>query len=215
MTGGARRSAVVVFVLLMLATSCTAADTSSPDTDSTGSTDEAAAAAFCQDADAFITDDSVTSIDSFGPDFFADVEQRLSALVDRAPTEVTADFEALRTGFRTSEEVFSRFAFDASDPALVPALDEIDQAAMLEATDNIQQYLDRECRAFIRPADGPVDEAQVADIMEAFSVDRTMAECLNRELGDIANIDSSELTQELLSMPVCGTSLIGLLTGTG
>jgi len=63
------------------------------------------------------------------------------------------------------------------------------------------------------PSSAVVDPGQVDDIIEAFGVNRQLAECINLELGDVANIDPSELTPELLSRSVCGTSLVAILSG--
>ena len=89
---------------------------------------------------------------------------------------------------------------------------------MLDATANIEDYLETEC-GLVTPAptddQPPIDEQQVTDIMAAFGIERELAECINREFGDVANIDSAELTPELMTTPVCGTTLLGMLNGTG
>ena len=50
----------------------------------------------------------------------------------------------------------------------------------------------------------------------AFGIeDLDVAECLHAQLGNVANIDSADLTPELMVAPVCNTSLLGLLSGEG
>jgi hypothetical protein len=202
-----RRAAAIVVVLALLVGAC-----------SSSGSEDASQETFCTDAQNFVTDDSVTRASNFSQAFFAEVENRLSALAEAAPEDIRPDVEALRQGFVDSDEIFAEFNYDITDPALVPALDRIDQASMLEATENIETYLETEC-GLVAPdpsADqAPVDEQQVADIMAAFGIERELAECINRELGDVANIDSEELTPELMTTEVCGTSLLGMLNGTG
>lgn len=171
---------------------------------------EAPAVDFCTEADAFINDRSITNVASFSAEFFEDVDRRLGRLIETAPDEIVGDVEALRAGFASSDEIFGEFDYDVTDERLGPALEEVDNRSMLDATTNIQVYLTDECD--LEPV-GSLDPQEVSDIMDAFGVDRALAECLNLELGDVANIDPEELTPELMSMPVCGTSLIALLTG--
>lgn len=201
-----RRAAAIVVVSTIVAAGC-----------SSSGDDAAAKEAFCADALAFVTDDSVTRASNFSLEFFQDVATRLSALVDAAPDEVEPDVAALRDGFAESDAVFAEFDYDITDPALVPALDRIDQESMLVATENIESYLETECGLVTSDlsTEAPVDEQEVADIMAAFGIDRTLAECINRELGDVANIESSALTPDFLTSPVCGTTLLGILNGTG
>lgn len=183
---------------------------STPGDDTSGDDSGESAAEFCTEADLFINDRSVTDVTGFSPEFFADIDERLGQLADSAPAGVRADVEDLRAGFAGSDAIFSEFDYDTTDPGLATALERVDNEAMLGATDNIQRYLSETCG--IDQADSP-DPHQVADIMDAFDVDQALAECLNLELGDIASIDSEQLTPELLSRQVCGTSLIALLSG--
>ncbi|MEM9654850.1 MAG: hypothetical protein AAGA65_22350 [Actinomycetota bacterium] len=197
----------------LLAFGLVAAGCSGGDSDS-----EADRQAFCTEAEAFLLDDSVTRASNFSETFFADVDQRLGALEDTAPDDVLADVVDLRAGFAQSDTIFAEFDYDLTDPSLVPALERIDQASMLAATENIEAYLVSDCGLVTPDPDagpGPIDEAAVADIMTAFGINRDLAECIYRDLGDVANIDSAELTPELLTTPVCGTTLLGLLNGTG
>ncbi|MGB5760555.1 MAG: hypothetical protein WBM50_26810 [Acidimicrobiales bacterium] len=169
-------------------------------------------AAFCSEAGRFIDDPSVTDVGNVGPQFFADIDRRLARLVETAPAGVVADVEALRAGFVDSDRIFAEFDYETDDAGLAEALGRVDNQSMLTATENIRRFLGQECGT---EGGGAVDSAQVDDIVEAFGVDRSLAECINVELGDVANIDSSELTPELLSRPVCGTSLLAILSAGG
>lgn len=163
---------------------------------------------FCDNANAFVTDRSVTDVANFNADFFAEVDDRLEALLVEAPAEVAADLEVLRSGFAATDTIFAEFDYDVTDARLVEALEAVDNEGMLAATDSIDSYLLEVCG--IRSA---ANTAEVEDIMTAFSIDRALAECINAELGDVANIASEDLTPELLRQEVCGTSLIALLSG--
>lgn len=168
--------------------------------------------AFCSEAGRFIDDPSVTDVANVGPQFFDDVDRRLARLVETAPAGVVADVEALRAGFVDSDRIFADFDYETDDAGLAEALGRVDNQSMLTATDNIRRFLGHECG---NEGGEAVDTAQVDDIVDAFGVDRALAECINVELGDVANIDSSELTPELLGRPVCGTSLLAILSAGG
>ncbi len=167
-------------------------------------------AVFCADARRFIDDPSVSDVSGLDPRFFADVDRRLGDLAIIAPAEVVADVEALRAGFADSGRILADLDGETDDAVLAEALLEVDNESMLGATDNLRRFLTLACGP---EAGGAVDGAQVDDIVEAFGVDRALAECINAELGDVANIDSSRLTPELLSRPICGTSLLAILAG--
>ncbi|MGI9597008.1 MAG: hypothetical protein ACR2QK_12665 [Acidimicrobiales bacterium] len=56
-------------------------------------------------------------------------------------------------------------------------------------------------------------EAGVANIMAAFATDRATAECIFEAWGDVANVPPEELTVELMTFRICGTSIFQLMTG--
>lgn len=56
-------------------------------------------------------------------------------------------------------------------------------------------------------------EAGIANIMEAFATDRATAECIYDAWGDVANVPPGELTPELMTFPICDTSILQLMTG--
>lgn len=207
---------VVSFVLLLAACTSGSASNADGETSSTATsaadTSEPAAASasasFCDAADDFITDRSVTDVALFSAEFFAGVDERLAALLADAPDELRPDLESLRAGFAGTDTIFAEFDYDVTRPGLGDALEQVDNEGMLNATDNIQIYLGDECGI-----SSAVDPREVDDIIAAFGVDRALAECINLELGDVANIDSEDLTPELLQREVCGTSLIALLSG--
>ncbi len=172
-------------------------------------------AAFCEDANAFITDRTVTDVSGFSESFFAGIDERLAALEAMAPADALADVMSLRSGFAEADAIFAEFDYDTADQQLGPALLAVDNEGLLAATENLQTYLAENCE--ITAADTGTETAVVPEeveaIMDAFDVDRAMAECLNAEFGDLAAIPSEELTPELLSRPACGTTLIALLSG--
>jgi hypothetical protein len=204
----------VLIGLALIASACTdsaPSQESQVEDDQESTADEATEVSdFCAEAAAFINDRSVTDVSNFSAEFFAGVDQRLSGLVDTAPDDVRASLETLRSGFADSDQIFAEFDYDVTDQRLGPALASVDNEAMLTATDEVQLYLSETCE--LEPV-GSLDPQQVSDIMDAFGVDRALAECLNLELGDVANIDPEELTPELMSRQVCGTSLFALLSG--
>ncbi len=55
--------------------------------------------------------------------------------------------------------------------------------------------------------------AGIADIMEAFAADEDTATCIYEAWGDVANIPPAELTPELMTFEICGTSIFQLMTG--
>ncbi len=58
-------------------------------------------------------------------------------------------------------------------------------------------------------------EGGVANIIEAFATDRETAECIYEAWGDVANVEPAELTPELMTFPICGTSIFQMMTGDG
>jgi hypothetical protein len=57
-----------------------------------------------------------------------------------------------------------------------------------------------------------LSKEQGREIMAALGISAEMAECLNRELG---NIDSAQADAALLTKPVCGTTLLEVISGIG
>ena len=56
-------------------------------------------------------------------------------------------------------------------------------------------------------------EAGIANIMEAFATDEATATCIYEAWGDVANVPPAELTPELMTFEICGTSIFELMTG--
>lgn len=76
------------------------------------------------------------------------------------------------------------------------------------------------------PADGPSEpgpggygfdrsdpEAGIANIMDAFATDEATATCIFEAWGDVANVAPAELTPQLMTFEICGTSIFQLMTG--
>lgn len=166
---------------------------------------------FCDEAADFVADRSVTQAANFSAEFFATVDDRLAGLIEAAPDQLVVHLETLQQGFAHTDQALSRFDYDLNDPGLASALAQVDDDGMLDATSTIQLFLTEECGI---DQSGGTDPDEVEAIMAAFGVDRALAECLNLELGDVARVPSQDLTPELMTRSVCGTSLFGLLTGT-
>jgi hypothetical protein len=58
-------------------------------------------------------------------------------------------------------------------------------------------------------------DAGIANIMAAFSTDEATATCIHEAWGDVANVPPAELTPELMTFEICGTSIFQLMTGDG
>ena len=56
-------------------------------------------------------------------------------------------------------------------------------------------------------------ETGIANIMAAFSTDEATAACMYEAWGDVANVPPAELTPELMTFEICGTSIFQLMTG--
>ncbi len=56
-------------------------------------------------------------------------------------------------------------------------------------------------------------ETGIANIMEAFATDEETAACIHEAWGDVANVPPAELTPELMTFEICGTSIFELMTG--
>ncbi len=56
-------------------------------------------------------------------------------------------------------------------------------------------------------------EAGVANLMDAFATDRTTAVCIFTAWGDVASVAPEELTADLMTFPICGTSIFQMITG--
>jgi len=199
----------LVAVLVALSTLVMAcADNSKPTGDIAG--EEIPAQSFCDMANDFVTDQSVTNAANFSAEFFSDVDERLVSLIDAAPADIKQYFGTLQTEFAATNKALAELEYDLADPGFLIALQNVDDDAMLAATEAIEDHVGAECS--IEP--DPIDAGQVDDIMEAFSINRQLAECIHQELGDVANISPELLTPELLTQPVCETSLYALLSGS-
>jgi len=55
--------------------------------------------------------------------------------------------------------------------------------------------------------------AGIANIMEAFAADEATATCIHDAWGDLANVPPAELTAELMTYEICGTSIFQMISG--
>ena len=153
-----------------------------------------------------MTDSRVRFITSPDATVFATIDERLANLVDLAPTSVNDDLATLRSGFAAIGDAFAEAGYEPSASFVLPV--EV-QDANLIASRNLENVLLESCDL------EAVRDEQIAQIGEAFGIDDpSLSECLHAQMGDIANIDSSTLTPELMTTTVCDTSILGLLSGT-
>ena len=201
----------VVFVAALLAVLGAACSSSADDTDLAGEADPAAEApvtapaAFCEPANAFLTSTAARFITTPDAVVFQDLDGRLAEMAEQAPAAIVNDVDALRDGFAAIDEAYASTGYVPTASFELPT--EVQQAN-LEASRNLEDYLIRGCEL------DRIRAEQIAQIAEAFGIeDATTAECLHAQMGDVANIDPSALTPELMTTPVCGTSILGLLSG--
>ena len=162
---------------------------------------------FCGPANAFVTATAVRLVASPDAGTFVDIDQRLAALLGTAPDELRDDLASLRTGFAAIDEAYGAVQYDAGATVSLPS--EV-LTANAVAAERLERHLVAECDL------DTVRDRQVDDIAVAFGIeDLEVAACLHAQLGDVANIDSADLTPELMVAPVCDTSLLGLLSGEG
>jgi hypothetical protein len=55
--------------------------------------------------------------------------------------------------------------------------------------------------------------AGIANIMEAFAVNEATATCIHNAWGDLANVPPADLTAELMTYEICGTSIFQMISG--
>jgi len=162
---------------------------------------------FCGPANAFVTATAVRLVASPDAGTFVAIDERLSVLLETAPDELRDDLASLRTGFAAIDEAYGAVQYDAGATVSLPS--EV-LAANAVTAERLERHLVSECDL------DAVRDRQVDDIAVAFGIeDLDVAECLHAQLGNVANIDSADLTPELMVAPVCDTSLLGLLSGEG
>lgn len=160
---------------------------------------------FCSTGNGFVTDTRTRLIATPDAATFVDIDARLLDLVQEAPSDVTGAIESLRTGFAAIGEAYAATGFD---PGATLSLDPEVQDTTALAGSTLRSYLLANCDL------AGTRDVQIAQIREAFGIDDSAtAECIHTQLGDVANIESSTLTPELMTAPVCGTSILGLLSG--
>jgi len=163
--------------------------------------------AFCNPANAFVTDSAVRFITTPDAEVFTDIDIQLEQIAEQAPAVITNDIAALRTGFAAIGQAYASTGYEPTASFVLPTGV---QQANLESSRNLEDYLLRVCELT------RVRTEQIEQISEAFGIDdATTAECLHAQMGDIANIDPSDLSPQLMTTEVCGTSILGLLSGAG
>ncbi len=203
------RLAPVLLLMIMIAAACSSSATESTEANASPepplSSDDEPSVAFCSAATSFITDSGARFITTPDAASFAAIDTQLAGLATESPTSIAGDVTALRSGFEAIGEAYAATGYEPSASLVLPV--EV-QEANLRASRNLEEYLLDNCGL------AEVRDTQIADIREAFGIDDpVMAECLHTQMGDIANIEASTLTPELMTAEVCGTSIFGLLSG--
>lgn len=187
--------------------------------------DESAATSdeFCAAAGATMSGQQTISVLEFSPQFFADMDAEFATMDELAPGSLRDDIAVLRDGFELTGEIYEEFGFQNRDPAFVDALVErLPTDAMTEARATIDAGLDEGCdpeilRIARAPGGYSFDRSDrdggVANIMAAFATDQPTAECIWQAWGDVSQVAPEDLTPELFTFRICGTSIFELISG--
>ena len=195
------RLLIAALVALSLAAGCSSS--SDPAESATGTDDPTEQ--FCAAANSFVTDSAVYFVTQPDAELFAGFDNQLARLSEQAPTSITRSIEVLRDGFAAIDDAYATTGYD---PTAAFELSPEVQDSSRRASAELDEYLQANC------ALGATRETQIDQIVEAFGIeDRSIATCLHANLGDVANIDAAQLTPELMTRDVCGTSILGLLSG--
>jgi len=228
-----------ILALALMAGACGSADTAT-DTATDGSDTGAAATQTDDSNDASPSDDETFSGDGSRefcevardfsennpfenagiPDeeFFNTAEALWSDVLDIAPSEIKDDFETTLSSFQEFEGIMEKYDYDFFDEALRAELGALDSSASNAAGARISAYLEDVCGVVggFEPDDGggvPVPEGLDPGGFGALGIDAETAECLSEQLGDQFDLESPDMS--ILTEPVCGTTLMEIITNMG
>jgi hypothetical protein len=179
---------------------------------------------FCRAAVGLIGGQGSVSVLEFSPQFFATIDAQFDELFAGAPSAVVADLKILSDGFGLTGEIFVEFGSDNTSVEFLDALGErLDSESMVAANESISAHLETNCstddlRAGRSPGGYSFDRSDpVAGIANITAMspetDPSTIQCVYDAWGDVSNIPPVELTPELWTFEICGTSLFELLTG--
>ena len=196
----------------------------------TGSTEFAGVGSgdFCNTARELDENDPLDSFGFGGEEYFRGIDDLFGRVVAVAPPEIAADIATIRSTFSQMGSVAAQYGYNTADPAFATALAALDTTAMDTATANLDLYLRQVCNI---STDDPASTAPAPDlqsglgnlsdadaeaigssVLAGLGVSPELAECLNRELGDIT---TAAADPAVLNLPVCGTTLLEVLQGIG
>ena len=222
-----------------LATTGTAAasqtDDAASQTDSAASTNDD----FCALARQYEAQDPMLGVSVLdGATFFARVDQVWAGLAGAASgTAIAGDIAELRGQLQVMAALMAQHNYNFADPALAEAMTAFDSSGLDEASARVENYVITICRVSLGSAfntgtggssgDTGFDadaletfddlteaeaDALGAQVYAAMGISVEMAECLNRELG---NIDAAQADAALLTKPVCGSTLLEVISAIG
>ena len=190
---------------------------------------------FCQTAREF---DENNPLDDSSPlegeAFFDAAEDAFGQVIPIAPNDIKGDFEISLDGIREMRAIVEKYDYNFFDEGLATEFDALDTSAMDAAGDRIGQYLEDVCgieQAFA-PDDDPatsgivppgidpdalddIDPDVAQAIFDSFGIDEETAACLTEEFGGDFDIESAMADPSFLTQPVCGTTLLEIMSGVG
>ena len=176
---------------------------------------------FCDTMIELEEDNPLEGFSFFSDEYFDTLLSLIDQTIDRAPGEIRGSFEVLRDTFKKMRDTITDENFNIMDPANEELLAGLESEEFLQASDDIDRYLEEECG--IADGFGGVDPEQpgaspptldpgaIADLEDMtpaqfyeqiLGVDSETAECLADELGDFEELgeDPNLFTQEFCGM---------------
>lgn len=186
---------------------------------------------FCKVAREFDENDPFENSAIPDEEFFNAAEALWNDVLDIAPSDIKGDFETTLSSLQDFKGIMEKYDYEFFDEDLIVELDALDSTASDAAGARISAYLEDVCgivggldagdddTGFELP-DGldaesleNIDPAAVEGIFDALGVDAETAACLNEEFGDDFDLENPDLS--ILTEPVCGTTLMEIITNIG
>ncbi|NNE73420.1 MAG: hypothetical protein HKN26_07140 [Acidimicrobiales bacterium] len=176
---------------------------------------------FCDTMIEFDENDPLEGFSFFSDEYFDSLLSLINQTIDRAPREIKGSFEVVRDTFKKMRDTITDEDFNIMDPANEELLAELESEEFLQASEDIDRYLEEECGIDSgfggvdpeQPGANPptLDPGAIADLEnmtpaqfyeQILGVDAETAECLVDELGDFEELgdDPNLFTQEFCGM---------------
>lgn len=167
----------------------------------------------------------------FTEEFFTVVLDLYGNILAIAPDEIRPDLELTLAAFQQMADLAAQFEYNVFDPAFGEAMEQVDTAALDAAAARIDAYLLEVCGVdtsadidtddtILTPDEDLLDDLENLDPTDAaalnelflsqFNISPELAQCLADELGDIAEAAEDP---SILNQPVCGTTLLQVISG--